>query len=520
MTKMAPIIGQKSIIQHFLQPFCDLCADNQLYVRKVCATNFGDFSAAIGPQKTEEVLLKKFVVLCRDPEWAVRKACAEVFTSMAHTVSMVQRHCTLSVVFHDLLRDESRWVQVAAFQSLGSFIAAFSDTAQAEANCTSGVPLYDVGEHHQQVSKSLVFSSQQLSHSAQNLRQDDSNKENDGNDNKMKELENDLKNMEVGNFGYYDEWDEDGEDFETRQNRAFTNFSNMYHSYAPPGDPGYPQEQLPQPPPPPPDEEEDLDEEPTVSATLLPAQETTDREQPTSNEQQSKAEEQREVGDENNFNTFQYWRLPVPELDLSDTLPPPPAPVQQTSLSPNEALCDTLLAPPMSPLASLMPDHLPSPSPNTTLPSGPTLAYDRSADSDSEQLSGSEGCPGERDAAMDLNQGIVPPVLISHFVSMATPTARTVDSEISHHCAFSLPAVVLTLGRENWPLLKKTYQNLAGDMQWKVRRTMASSIHEIASILGQDLASTDLMPIFYGFVKDLDEVRIGILKHLTEFLQV
>jgi serine/threonine-protein phosphatase 4 regulatory subunit 1 len=53
-------------------------------------------------------------------------------------------------------------------------------------------------------------------------------------------------------------------------------------------------------------------------------------------------------------------------------------------------------------------------------------------------------------------QEIVPPVLIDHFVSMASPMARAVDSEISHHCAFSLPAVVLTLGRENWPLLKKT----------------------------------------------------------------
>jgi hypothetical protein len=76
-----------------------------------------------------------------------------------------------------------------------------------------------------------------------------------------------------------------------------------------------------------------------------------------------------------------------------------------------------------------------------------------------------ECCPGEGESMQSLNQEIVPPVLISHFVSMATPTARTVDSEISHHCAFSLPAVVLTLGRENWPLLKKTYQNLAGDMQ-------------------------------------------------------
>jgi serine/threonine-protein phosphatase 4 regulatory subunit 1 len=138
-------------------------------------------------------------------------------------------------------------------------------------------------------------------------------------------------------------------------------------------------------------------------------------------------------------------------------------------------------------------------------------AHDKSLDSDSSDwLSNCEG----------FKQEIVPPMLINHFVYMATPLARSVDNEISHHCAFSLPAVVLTLGRENWPLLKKTYQSLALDMQWKVRRTMASSIHEIAAILGEDLASTDLMPIFLEFVKDLDEVRIGILKHLTDFLTV
>ena len=33
---------------------------------------------------------------------------------------------------------------------------------------------------------------------------------------------------------------------------------------------------------------------------------------------------------------------------------------------------------------------------------------------------------------------------------------------------FSLPAVALTLGRSNWPLLKETYETLANDMQWKV----------------------------------------------------
>lgn len=118
-------------------------------------------------------------------------------------------------------------------------------------------------------------------------------------------------------------------------------------------------------------------------------------------------------------------------------------------------------------------------------------------------------------------QSIVPQLLVDHFVSMTDPSrAQTVDSEIAHHCAFSLPAVALTLGRNNWPLLRETYDVLAADMQWKVRRTLASSIHELGVILGQDAVVADLIPIFNGFLKDLDEVRIGLLKHLSDFLKL
>merc|ERR1712223_1792781 len=121
----------------------------------------------------------------------------------------------------------------------------------------------------------------------------------------------------------------------------------------------------------------------------------------------------------------------------------------------------------------------------------------------------------------ETDQTFVPQLLIDHYVSMIDPSrAQTVDNDIARHCAFSLPAVALTLGRTNWPLLKETYESLANDMQWKVRRTLASSIHELGVILGEDVASTDLVPIFNGFIKDLDEVRIGVLKHLADFLKL
>ena len=56
--------------------------------------------------------------------------------------------------------------------------------------------------------------------------------------------------------------------------------------------------------------------------------------------------------------------------------------------------------------------------------------------------------------------------------------------------------------------------------QWKVRRTLASSMHELAMIVGEEVTVRDLVPVFDQFLGDLDEVRIGVLKHLADFIKV
>uniref|UniRef100_A0A8C7UB96 WW-binding domain-containing protein n=1 Tax=Oncorhynchus mykiss TaxID=8022 RepID=A0A8C7UB96_ONCMY len=120
-----------------------------------------------------------------------------------------------------------------------------------------------------------------------------------------------------------------------------------------------------------------------------------------------------------------------------------------------------------------------------------------------------------------LKPNVIPQQLLDQYLSMTDPArAQTVDTEIAKHCAFSLPGVALTLGQQNWHCLKDTYETLATDVQWKVRRTLAFSIHELAVILGDQLTAADLVPIFNGFLKDLDEVRIGVLKHLYDFLKL
>lgn len=66
-------------------------------------------------------------------------------------------------------------------------------------------------------------------------------------------------------------------------------------------------------------------------------------------------------------------------------------------------------------------------------------------------------------------QNVIPQQLLDQYLSMTDPArAQTVDTEIAKHCAFSLPGVALTLGRQNWHCLKDTYETLATDVQ--VRR--------------------------------------------------
>ncbi|XP_046359884.1 serine/threonine-protein phosphatase 4 regulatory subunit 1-like isoform X1 [Haliotis rufescens] len=128
------------------------------------------------------------------------------------------------------------------------------------------------------------------------------------------------------------------------------------------------------------------------------------------------------------------------------------------------------------------------------------------------------------DATLAQQQDIVPQSLLENYLGMVDPSrAQTVDTEITRHCAYNLPAVAYTLGRQNWHCIKNLYETLAQDMQvneWKVRRTLAFSLHEMAMILGEEITHKDLVPVFDGFLKDLDEVRIGVLKHLADFLRM
>ena len=72
--------------------------------------------------------LSKFLYLCDDAVWGVRKACADVFMPVSCVCSPQIRKKELAPLFVNLLRDQSRWVRMTAYQALGPFISTFADS--------------------------------------------------------------------------------------------------------------------------------------------------------------------------------------------------------------------------------------------------------------------------------------------------------------------------------------------------------------------------------------------------------
>ena len=56
------------------------------------------------------------------------------------------------------------------------------------------------------------------------------------------------------------------------------------------------------------------------------------------------------------------------------------------------------------------------------------------------------------------------------------------------------------------------------DSRLKVRKTLAYSLFELAKILGESMTESELMPVLFYFMKDVDEVREGVMVSLPEFV--
>uniref|UniRef100_A0A2K6FQ73 Serine/threonine-protein phosphatase 4 regulatory subunit 1 n=1 Tax=Propithecus coquereli TaxID=379532 RepID=A0A2K6FQ73_PROCO len=534
MCKMAPMVG-KDITERLILPrFCEMCCDCRMLFFKnsicnVCAANFGDICSVVGQQATEEMLLPRFFQLCSDNVWGVRKACAECFMAVSCATCQEIRRTKLSALFINLISDPSRWVRQAAFQSLGPFISTFANPSSS-------------GQYFKEESKS-----------SEDTSVEDKNRIRD------QEVPEDVQIMP-----------EDVPSDLSVSNSSVKLENTVEDNAA-----------------------ETSRKSPGVDSSLLCTLSSESQQEAASNENDKKPGNYKstlrpEVGtnsqdsallDQELYNSFHFWRTPLPEIDLDIELEQDsgktlsPEGPEKTSEIPMPASPNITMATrkELEEMIENLEPHIDDPDvkaqvdvlsaalrassldaqeePSSTekkndlqdelgineLPNCKINQDDsvplisdavESVDSalhrihDDSDLSTSSGLSPDEERRAKV-QDVVPQALLDQYLSMTDPSrAQTVDTEIAKHCAYSLPGVALTLGRQNWHCLRETYETLASDMQWKVRRTLAFSIHELAVILGDQLTAADLVPIFNGFLKDLDEVRIGVLKHLHDFLKL
>ncbi|XP_047293930.1 serine/threonine-protein phosphatase 4 regulatory subunit 1 isoform X5 [Homo sapiens] len=482
MCKMAPMVG-KDITERLILPrFCEMCCDCRMFhVRKVCAANFGDICSVVGQQATEEMLVRQ-----------------------------------------------------AAFQSLGPFISTFANPSSS-------------GQYFKEESKS----SEEMSVENKNRTRDQEAPED-----VQVRPEDTPSDLSVSNSSVILE--------NTMEDHA------AEASGKPLGEISVP-----------------------LDSSLLCTLSSESHQEAASNENDKKPGNYKsmlrpEVGttsqdsallDQELYNSFHFWRTPLPEIDLDIELeqnsggkPSPEGPEEESEgpvpSSPNITMATRKELEEM--IENLEP-HIDDPDVKAQVEvlsaalrassldaHEETISIEKRSDLQDEldinelpncKINQEDSVPLISDAVENMDstlhyihsdsdlsnnssfspdeerrtkvQDVVPQALLDQYLSMTDPSrAQTVDTEIAKHCAYSLPGVALTLGRQNWHCLRETYETLASDMQWKVRRTLAFSIHELAVILGDQLTAADLVPIFNGFLKDLDEVRIGVLKHLHDFLKL
>jgi len=533
LSKMAPLIGQEMSERLFLQRFATLSADPLFHVRKVCAANFGDFSGVVGSEATEQVLLPKFFYLCEDGVWGVRKACADVFMPVSCVCSPTVRQSELSPLFLNLLRDQSRWVRMAAFQALGPFISTFADPE------VTALLRNENGEIVVTDTAALSVRLAKAGEGGEDNRGDDDEDEGGDSDEGWR-TEGDEMDVSEG-----ESWGEEAtsslgdrespEELRAQSHLAsWPGFSAFLYWREPVADlPDDLFDDLVD------HQDEKINDGKSTEDVFVPAEEEVDKTKTTetieTGADQTKVENVQVGVEATNAEAEaalegQLEILGISEeskkegKDDSDTIG-----TDESSLILKNEKVDDAFKNKVKEEEELKDNDLDKD--KDIVPGcvrGRWQEISTEGDSSWDSTSSQENLQDQRSADPCLPRGppeteqcIVPQLLIDHYVSMVDPSrAQTVDNDIARHCAFSLPAVALTLGRANWPLLKETYESLANDMQWKVRRTLANSIHELAVILGPEVASQDLVPIFNGFIKDLDEVRIGVLKHLADFLSL
>lgn len=490
LAKIVPRLGREVTSELVLPVYLNSCTDDLFHVRKVCATHAPDFARVVGLEVAEKHILPAYAVLAEDVVWGVRKACADSFSLLSDNVSEQTRQTKMSELFVLLLNDESRWVRLSAYQELGKFIASFthnttheedesiSEEKENAAEETLPVPIdepeFNSAKYWKDDLPELDFDSLSLDDDDDVIT--DAPKSNpvpeklaepESTESSAEKLETDEIVDSIPASGDSEEMEKKLKDI--IQSEASTPDTAIYEALG-------------------------------LNKDEIYMGDEHDDEVPVD---YSNQEEEHSTSTKNDVYSTDNLENDQTEIELSKSSKENVIAISDEDDDENNDDPEDLLE------QTIAIDHELGVSIHL---SHSSFLSERSGRSDDGQEQQAEVIP----------QDVIPEILLKYYLSMTITKSQTEfhESELARHCAYSLPGVALTLGRQNWKCLKTVYGNLAQNVQWKVRRTLAFSIHEIAHILGEKMASEELVDIFNDFLNDLDEVRIGLLKNISVFLSM
>ncbi|GFY38694.1 hypothetical protein TNIN_315001 [Trichonephila inaurata madagascariensis] len=509
MSMMIPLVDQSLALKYFMDPYISLCSDRALGIRTVCAMRFGTLCKIAGTETTESSLLPAFLELCKDVAWGVRKACANVFVDVTNAVSLKTRKEVLAKALLKLLDDSSNYVRLAAYQSLGGFICSFADPSRTGFICEDGKLNILIPEEEDKV----MFNNDV----------------------------NVLKSSEI-NCANHSEQDASHQTChmvltEEKSHSSEDNSQSLLNDNC----------------------ESSVESQTKISANSHPLPVVPVEDNVSSC-----------TDNESVFNNFQYWRTPLPEVDVIID-------EEMTDVQSSTGVDDNLI---LSDLYDLIvkkkkkklgdSDTFNSRTENQTFTNSLTLSgrkfyicnkgfsnvsyksledeTDKKSSALGESLLTFKSCDDigidsitdwnndecvpckRRNSCLTMSmsndliqdQDIVPYEILLKYFEALMPKSSVDPDEFNAACAFSFPAVTYTLGRKYWPCLRATFQRVTRNIQsfseWRNRCAIASSLPQLASMLGHDIIMEDLLPKFLEFLTDVDEVRQSVVLQIPDFL--
>lgn len=110
----------------------------------------------------------------------------------------------------------------------------------------------------------------------------------------------------------------------------------------------------------------------------------------------------------------------------------------------------------------------------------------------------------------------IPEELIESYIDLSKNSSNKGEFQI--HFAYYLPAVFEKLGKIRWESLKQGILSIVQESETKAKKPLLAGFHEISKILGPDLASEELCPIYENVFSENSLTKQLALNNLANFL--